>query len=163
MAKVSLEFGLPEGALRDEMKKITIEEVTNTPKPADQKHKERSYLRKALSVFYILEELDKTKSEDFKTKILNLTGLNELPQDNKEEIYFEGKMHYGAENLDYYQKEALFMLEDEILRDKLAKSMERLKKAEAVRDKEEESRLLREFQEISLALSNLSKKYDIIR
>lgn len=163
LAKVSLEFGLPEGALRDEMKKITIEEVTNTPKPADQKHKERSYLRKALSVFYILEELDKTKSEDFKTKILNLTGLNELPQDNKEEIYFEGKMHYGAENLDYYQKEALFMLEDEILRDKLAKSMERLKKAEAVRDKEEESRLLREFQEISLALSNLSKKYDIIR
>ena len=158
--KISQEFGLPENALREEMKKITIEQVPSSLKNTNPQSK-KSYLRKALSVLFILRELDKDKSEEFSKKILDLTGLNVLPEEDKEEIYFEGKMNYGAENLDYYQKEALFMLEDEILRDKLAKSMDRLKKAEAIKDKE--SRLLQEFQEISSSLSNLSKKYEITR
>ncbi len=163
LAKVSLEFSLPEGALRDEMQKITIEQISSSPPKNINVSKGKSYLRKALSVLFVLRELDKEKAEEFGKKILNLTGLESLPEEEKDEIYFEGKMNYGSENLDYYQNEALFMLEDEILREKLSKSIERLKKAEAVKDKEEESRLLREFQEISLNLSNLSKKYNIIR
>ncbi|MFA6463485.1 MAG: DNA primase [Candidatus Paceibacterota bacterium] len=161
--KVSQEFNLPENALREEMKKITIEQVSVQSSNSGKTGKNKSYLRKALSVLFILRELDKDKAEEFNKKILDLTGLVTLPEDDKEEIYFEGKMHYGAENLDYYQKEALFMLEDEILRDRLARSMDRLKKAEAVKDKEEESRLLQEFQEISSSLSKLSKKYEITR
>ncbi|MEI8337688.1 MAG: DNA primase [bacterium] len=158
--KISQEFNLPENSLREEMKKITIEQVP-VSKNAVQGQKNKSYLRKALSVLFILREVDKDKAEEFNKKILDLTGLAALPEDNKEEIYFEGKMNYGAENLDFYQREALYMLEDEILRERLAKSMDRLKKAEAVKDKEEESRLLGEFQEISSSLSKLSKKYEI--
>ncbi len=160
--KVSQEFGLPENALREEMKKITIEQVPSSLKNTNL-HSKKSYLRKALSVLFILRELDKDKSEEFSKKILDIAGLTVLPEEDKEEIYFEGKMNYGAENIDYYQKEALFMLEDEILREKLTKSMEKLKRAEAIKDKEEESRLLQEFQEISSSLSKLSKKYEITR
>ncbi len=163
LSKVSLEFGLPEGALRDEMKKIIIEETPSPALKTNKAQKDRSYLRKALSVLFVMRELDKSKADEFEKKVLTLAGLQTIPEDDKEEIYFEGKMNYGSNDLDFYQREALFMLEDEILRDRLSRSIERLKKAEAVKDKEEESRLLHEFQEISSGLSKLSKKYDIIR
>ncbi|MEI6478983.1 MAG: DNA primase, partial [bacterium] len=75
LSKVSLEFGLPEGALRDEMKKIIIEETPSPALKTNKAQKDRSYLRKALSVLFVMRELDKSKADEFEKKVLTLAGL----------------------------------------------------------------------------------------
>ncbi len=164
LSKLSGNFGLPEDSLREEMQKISIEEIAGTPKTESKASKKiKGNLRKAISMLLVLEETDKKAAEEFKNAVTSIVELEEIPDNEKEEIYFEGKIHYGDKDFLKYQKDLLYMLEDEKLREKLSKTMENLKKAEAVRDKDNELLLLKDFQEVSLKLSELRKKYDIIK
>ncbi len=85
--------------------------------------------------------------------------IEELKQSAKEELLFEAEMLYGkGTNLISHAEDLLFELEDRSLKEKLGKLMSDLSLAEKAKDRLKSDEIIQKCQEISLKLTELTKK-----
>lgn len=163
---ISQKTGLPENALRAELAKVPA--LSPQEKPQDAARPEMNKIggtsRKAIALLWYLKEKgvgsDKTFEESLQKIIPNFPEVLLHFEDEKETLLFEAQMHYAnSPNLDTVAEESMFFLEEEILKERFAVSMSRLKKAEAQGDKITVETETKECHQISLQLSELKKKY----
>ncbi len=158
ISQTSFTTGIPEQALRKELEKIDIVNTSKNISAGDKKIK--GNIRKASALYAFLSESFKEKAEAFKKEYIEITGNDNL-DDKSEEIYFEGKLYFdGVSNIDNVVKEILFLIEEGVIKSDFAKSMEDLKKAEAVRDGPKSKELLERCKNLSDRLTQLSKKHN---
>ncbi len=119
-----------------------------------------SILRKVAGFYLMLKEQDAPRGKSFFEAVHKILNF-EIPDSYlTEEVYFEGVMYFGnSPNIDAYEVELLFSLEEDVLKERFKDKMDELRKAELIKDGDIVRERLKECQEISIKLSALKNKY----
>jgi DNA primase len=166
---VSGKTGLPEQALREELLGIKAMSIETDTYVGAQTVKKASVdidntKKKAIMLLWNITERQDPQHETFRNALNNLLPDLEMFEQElakeKEALLFEAQMHYAnSPNINQMIKDTLYFLEEEMLKKKFADSMEKLKRAENVSDKETVERETKKCHDISLLLSHLKQKY----
>lgn len=163
LQKASFISGVSEGALVEELSRIKDEDVSahEIALPNKSSH---TKIPGAIGLYLYLQSKSSSEAENFKLKLLEIDRNFEkkIPKDESErgKILFEIELQYGQDsNLKAIMNELLKHFEEEILKDDFAKTMENLKKLEALHDIDAINKELGRTKEISEKLSGLAKKY----
>ncbi|HYC34741.1 MAG TPA: DNA primase [Candidatus Paceibacterota bacterium] len=161
---VSQKSGLPESALRDELAKIPREDIEVQSAKPEVARKITGIKKKAIALMWYAESKKSPESEMLQESIRKvmpkLDQFLETLSDDKESVLFEAEMHYAnSPNLSAVINDTLFFLEDEILKEKFAETMEKLKRAESKGDKSEIEKITKECHQLSIQLSELKSKH----
>ncbi|MES2408948.1 MAG: DNA primase [Patescibacteria group bacterium] len=163
LQKASFISGVSEGALIEELNRIKDEDLgaREIPLPNKSAH---SNIPSAIGYYLYLQTKNNPGTDNFKTKLLEIDNNFEerIPKEETEKgkILFEIELQYGeGTNQKAVMNELLRHFEEEILKTDFAKTMENLKKLEALHDIDALNRELGRTKEISQKLSGLAKKY----
>lgn len=159
--KISFEAGVSTQALLEELD--TISEIDTEEKQDDLKKREDKFgaLRKARLMRFYLESKKSPFKDEFEKLFFELLPEEQnFKVENEEEFHFESEMYYAdSKDIETVAKELLYLLEEEILKKELEKTMERIRILEKGTSQEEAQVELLKCQEISKKLSGLRKKY----
>jgi len=160
--KLSFDRGISENAIWEDLSKIEI--VTENTGNVEKKLANKSdSLRKAISFLFYLEKKNPQEAAVFKQKLNDIISDTDsliLKKKGEEvELIFEAEMHYGNSPNDKASSEILYYLEEEILKEKLAKAISELKKGETEKDLKKNEINMKEVDDISKKFRELSKKY----
>lgn len=164
---LSQKTGIPENSLREEMQKIpkSIDDESEVSKREIVTSKAVNGIRrKAIALSFYLKEHGIAESEKFNTELERIledvSVLEKGIKDEKDAILFEAEMHYAnSPNFSKIITDTLYLLEDEILKEKFASSMERLKRVESAGDIKAVEVETMYCHEITKKLSELKAKY----
>lgn len=163
LQKVSFVSGISEAALVEELNSIKDEDVSPRDIPLPNKN-HRPVMPSAIKYYVFLSSKDKQKADEFRSRLLEIDKHFEqiIPKDEIErgKILFEVELQYGEETQNkMIENELLRHFEEEVLRDDFARTMENIKKLEALHDIDAINNELAKTRDISQKLSGLSKKY----
>ncbi len=163
LQKASFISGVSEGALIEELSKIKDEDLGEKEISLPNKSA-RNIVPSAIGFYLYLVSKNNAEADNFKNSLKDIEASFEerIPKDETEKgrILFEIELQYGDDtNLKSTGKELLKRFEEEILKEDFAKTMENLKKLEALHDIDAINRELGRTKEISEKLSGLAKKY----
>ena len=167
---VSGKSGIPEAALREDLKKIKEEVVSKETESVNLKNKEEKVSRKErikrklLGIVLWQKTLPNPNLQPGKI----IEGLlkiypgrdNLFPEEEKtkEDLIFEAEIFYqGEADLDKDVAELLKNLQEEHWREELESKMAELRKAEAAGDREKSTRILKECQELGDKIQSIKK------
>ncbi|MDB5204057.1 MAG: dnaG [Candidatus Taylorbacteria bacterium] len=163
LQKASFISGVSEGALIEELNRIKDEDLgaREIPLPNKSAH---SNIPSAIGFYLYLKTKNSPEVDNFKIKLLEIDKNFEerIPKEENEKgkILFEMELQYGeGSNLKAVMNELLRHFEEETLKIDFAKTMENMKKLEALRDIDAINKELARTKEISQKLSGLAKKY----
>jgi len=159
--------GLSENALLEELAKVSTEEVINAVSSPLVKINSGIQAR-AMGFLIWLRSIGNGYAEVFEQKlsaiIPDLKSQIPTSHDFLSPLLFEMEVHYGeSADLVSIGNELLLHFEEEILKNKFAKAMGDLKKAEALNDSNRVVIELTSCHEISQELSSLPKKYAVFK
>lgn len=163
LQKVSFVSGISEAALVEELNSIKDEDVSPRDIPLPNKN-HRPVMPSAIKYYVFLSSKDKQKADEFRSRLLEIDKHFEqiIPKDEIErgKILFEVELQYGEGTQNkMIENELLRHFEEEVLRDDFARTMENIKKLEALHDIDAINNELAKTRDISQRLSGLSKKY----
>ena len=160
--KLSFETGIAENAIWEELSKINVDKAETKPEEKKQSHKS-DYILKALTFFVFLEKKDQAKALAFKEKVCAIAKEKEnyfsISSDEKAKLSFEGEVYYGNSPNDVAEEEILYNLEEDVLKEKFADAMYKLRKAETEKNVERIEELAMIVHNVSKKLSELSKRH----
>lgn len=164
LQKVSSRSGISENSLNEELQKVSLLDIGDSGKTVVKPtSKIKGIKRKSIALLWYLEEKNKKESENLKNGLKDiLEDFENIYKDDEDKntLLFEAEVYYGSTE-DYYKivDEILFLLEEEVLKEKFVFAMEALKRAEASNNKDEIDKEIENCQIISNKLSNLKAKY----
>lgn len=163
LQKVSFVSGISEAALVEELNSIKDEDVSSRDIPLPNKN-HRPVMPSAIKYYVFLSSKDKQKADEFRSRLLEIDKHFEqiIPKDEIErgKILFEVELQYGEGTQNkMIENELLRHFEEEVLRDDFGRTMENIKKLEALHDIDAINNELAKTRDISQRLSGLSKKY----
>ena len=142
--KISDATGIPENALKDDLKKIEQElkyekkEISEATEAINTLHRKDYIERKLLGIAFWKKDKELEKS---------LGKLLEKYKDSKSDLIFEAEVFYGnSENLQRDIEELLSNLEIERINEELLQKMQELR---MIKDKDMEMKLLAEIQDLN--------------
>lgn len=169
--KVSNASGIPESALKDDLKKAELETKFEKPiipvqaKPTNQIFR-RDYIERKLLGVILWQKGMGERTIDVDNVIKKLAAILEVTEEeiiikgekNMQDLVFEAEVFYGLgvhlqEDID----ELLANLEEESLKEKLARRMRELYAAEEKKDSTLSSQILKECQDINNKIQEISK------
>ena len=159
--KLSFESGIAESSLWQELAKVKEDEEIEVKLP-ELKQRSLKTIDRSVGYYLWLKGKSSPYADEFQAKLATILPdyTSYIPSNKQDEsaLLFEVEMHYGAGSNEKSIGEALlYHLEEETLKERFAKSMERLKKAEAVHDSVAVDNELRICQELSFRISKLVK------
>lgn len=160
--KVGFESGIAENALWLELSKINDEVLGEELKATAGVRKSLRTLDRAIGYHLWLSSKNHPYADEFGRRLALVVPeyAASIPGDehDRSALLFEIEMHYGdGGDLKTIGETLLYHLEEEVLKDKFGKAMERLKRAEAVHDSIVVDNELRLCQELSIRISKLSR------
>ncbi len=163
LQEISFASGIGEKVLESEMQKIIDEDVSSVHTETKVNESQKR-IPEALSFALYLDSKKHPFAVKFKELLLLIDPAyqNKIPKDENyiSKILFEIEMHYGDVSLaEKIGNTLLYHYEESLLKEDFAKTMERLKRSELVRDIPNVEKELKHCQDISTKLSGLSKKY----
>lgn len=161
VAKLSFATGIPEKKIWEDLAKIEV--VSSEASPKIDKKSASDSLKKTLSLLFYLEKLDKKRGEDFLGKFRTIIPEADLRikenEKDRDILIFEAEACFGnAPNLDA-EREVLYYLEEDFLKDRFTKAMYSLKIAEGKNDKEEIDKNTEILNKASKDLTEIRNKY----
>lgn len=165
LQKVSSKSGISETSLNDELHKVVLLDTSSDIKEEVFKpaSKIKGIKRKSIALLWYLEEKKKEESQKMKEGLKNiLDDFDSIYKDDEDKntLLFEAEVYYGPlEDFNKIIDEILFLLEEDVLKEKFVFAMEALKRAEGANDKDMIEREIQNCQTISNKLSSLKAKY----
>lgn len=140
VTRLSFETGIPESQIWEDLSKIDVV-AEDTAKAKVFKKNINDSLKKVLALIFLLKKKDGSKGDSFlenvKRVLPNINDYLKENEENKEVLIFEAEAIFGNQNSGEAEKELLYYLEDDILKDRFTKTMYALKIAEGANIKEE--------------------------
>ena len=172
VSEVARKLGISEEPIWEELrnisKNIKSEHAERTIETKDENKttgtRKNMIERKILGLIFLQEEQQKPilNIEECKEKYKNIVGedvfktMEDLSDGDKKEFMFEAEVYYGdMKNIDKEFYELLKYLEEEILKEELARTMEKLRISENKGDSKLTDDILKKCQEISKKINEL--------
>lgn len=167
--KISDASGIPESALKEDLKKVEQEQKNDRQGTEEAKENEshmfrkdyierrllgiilwqKSLTEKKINIENILKELSETLN-------INRENILEKTKDNEGDFIFEAEVFYGGgADLEKDVRELLDNLKEEYLKEELFKKMQELNMAEAKKDRDKSNQILTEINEINKKIQNI--------
>ncbi|TSC77675.1 MAG: DNA primase [Parcubacteria group bacterium Gr01-1014_24] len=150
--KISDASGIPESALKDDLKTIEQElkyetEETETAKENVEKKFRKDPIERRLLGIAFWQESMQNRTIDPELIFKKLDKVKKVYEDIKEDLIYEAEVFYSnSENLQKDVNEMLLNIEEEYLNEELVKKMIELKN---LKDKKEEIEILKKINEIN--------------
>ena len=164
ISEVASRLNLPEEPIREEIRKIDVEErhEPEAPRRDIPSYSRKEKIARKLAGLLLLKE-GEADAEKLRQELVRLLGREYLETmlaspDMKDELLFEAEAAYRSEDTDAEVKELLHYLSLEKVRDELLAATEELRQAEARHDALETERLLARVRELSQNLSTAPEK-----
>lgn len=161
VAKLSFATGIPEKNIWEDLAKVEV--VSSEEAPKKEKKASSDSLKKALSLLFYLEKIDSKREKDFLEKFRKiLPEADEKIKENEKEkdvLIFEAEACFGNAPNAEAEREVLYYLEEDTLKDRFTKAMYSLKIAEGKNDKEEIDKNTQILNGASKELTTLRNKY----
>ncbi len=175
VSQISKKTGIPESAIWQDIRNQKINPRNSQQKvspgqdaPNSEVLKRRNYVERRLVGILFWQESEKEKSIDTDKLRISLVsligdkefvGLLEHYKGIREELIFEAESYYGDSSRITKEIEELSInLTEDILRERFVEIMRALDKAEKAKDETSAKQLLKEGQDITQKLSELSEK-----
>jgi DNA primase len=167
--KISDESGVPEGALKEDLKKVGQElkvekrEIEEIKKNESQIFRKDYIERRLLGIILWQKTLTK-QSIDAEKILQDLASISKIDgkvilektENNKEDLIFEAEVFYGSDvDLLKDVSELLINLEEEYLKEELSKKMHELYIYKEKKENQGEIEVLKEINEINKKIQNI--------
>ncbi len=162
ISKVAFALGVPESSVSEEVSKVLLEEVGSKEEIKQYVSPAKKESGAERSMKLLLAFLRSGKSPHLEKVLKEVERITEksFAEEESDEIIYEAEAYYSAApNIESVIEEALYILEDETLKEKFVETMSRLKKAESSRDGPLINSILKECSDLSKSMRELKNKY----